>query len=38
MIPGGPPTPQMYRASEIIGVPALGLTMKGAPERNLSAS
>lgn len=33
MIPGGPPLPQMYPAGEILGVPALGLTMDGAPGR-----
>lgn len=33
MIPGGPPLLQMYRAGEILGVPALGLTMDGAPPR-----
>jgi len=32
VIPGGPPLPQMYRAEEILGVPALGLRMQGAPE------
>lgn len=26
-----PPLAQMYRADEILGVPALGLTMEGAP-------
>jgi hypothetical protein len=31
MIPGGPPIPQMYRADQILGVPALGLSMLGAP-------
>lgn len=31
VIPGGEPMPQMYAAGEILGVPALGLTMKGAP-------
>lgn len=31
MVPGGPPLPQMYRAGEILGVPALGLQMLGAP-------
>lgn len=30
-IPGGPPMPQQMRADEILGVPALGLTMDGAP-------
>jgi hypothetical protein len=35
-IPGGPPVPQMYRAGEIVGVPGLGLSMDGAPERVLS--
>lgn len=30
-VPGGPPLPQMYRATEILGVPALGLSMAGAP-------
>lgn len=34
-IPGGPPVPQMYAPGEIIGVPALGLSMDGAPERSL---
>lgn len=38
MIPGGPPLPQMYRADEILGVPALGLRMDGAPERDTSAT
>lgn len=28
---GVEPMPQMYRAEEILGVPALGLTMDGAP-------
>lgn len=32
-IPGGPPIPQVYRADEILGVPALGLRMDGAPPR-----
>jgi hypothetical protein len=31
-IPGGDPLPQMYRAGEILGVPALGLRMDGAPD------
>lgn len=31
LAPGGRPLPQMYRAEEILGVPALGLTMDGAP-------
>ena len=31
MVPGGPPLPQMYRADTILGVPALGLQMDGAP-------
>lgn len=31
MVPGGPPLPQMYRADAILGVPALGLHMDGAP-------
>ncbi len=35
MVPGGPPLPQMYRADAILGVPALGLRMDGAPERTL---
>lgn len=30
-IPGGPPLPQVYRVGEIVGVPALGLAMEGAP-------
>jgi hypothetical protein len=30
-IPGGDPLPQQYRAGEILGVPALGLSMDGAP-------
>ena len=30
-IPGGPPLPQMYQWGEILGVPALGLSMDGAP-------
>jgi hypothetical protein len=30
-IPGGPPLPQMYPAGQILGVPALGLSMRGAP-------
>lgn len=34
MIPGGPPLPQMYRADAILGVPALGLSMQGAPDRD----
>ena len=38
MIPGGPPVPQQYRAREILGIPALGLSMDGAPPRSLSAS
>lgn len=29
--PDSPPLAQMYRADEILGVPALGLTMGGAP-------
>lgn len=29
--PYGPPMPQMYRADTILGVPALGLHMTGAP-------
>lgn len=33
LVPGGPPLPQMYRADAILGVPALGLRMDGAPER-----
>ncbi len=33
MVPGGPPLPQMYRADAILGVPALGLQMDGAPSR-----
>jgi hypothetical protein len=32
MVPDGPPLPQTYRADEILGVPALGLRMDGAPE------
>lgn len=31
MVPGAPPLPQMYRADTILGVPALGLRMDGAP-------
>lgn len=31
MAPGHPPMPQMYRADNILGVPALGLHMHGAP-------
>jgi hypothetical protein len=31
MVPGGAPLPQMYRADAILGVPALGLRMDGAP-------
>lgn len=31
---GGPPLPQMYRAGDILGVPALGLRMEGAAERD----
>jgi hypothetical protein len=30
-IPGGEPMPQMYPAGQILGIPALGLTMEGAP-------
>lgn len=30
-LPGGEPLPQMYRAGEILGVPAWGLSMHGAP-------
>lgn len=30
-----PPLPQMYAAGEILGVPALGLQMAGAPDRTL---
>lgn len=37
-IPGGPPVPQMYRAGEILGIPGLGLSMDGAPDRSLSPS
>ncbi len=33
LVPGGPPLPQMYRADAILGVPALGLQMDGAPPR-----
>lgn len=29
MVPGEPPLPQMYRADDILGVPALGLRMDG---------
>jgi hypothetical protein len=32
MVPGGPPLPQMYRAEAILGVPAPGLRMDGAPD------
>ena len=32
LIPDGPPMPQMYRVGEILGVPALGLHMDGAPD------
>lgn len=32
-VPGGPPMPQKYPSGEILGVPALGLSMDGAPER-----
>lgn len=32
-VPGGDPIPQMYPAGEILGVPALGLSMDGAPPR-----
>lgn len=35
MAPGVPPLPQMYRADQILGVPALGLQMAGAPTRVL---
>lgn len=31
MVPGGEPLPQMYRADDILGVPALGLSMDGVP-------
>jgi len=31
--PGAPPLPQAYRAEEILGVPALGLSHEGAPPR-----
>lgn len=31
-IPGGEPLPQMYPADQILGIPALGLTMQGVPE------
>lgn len=31
MVPGGTPLPQMYRADDILGIPALGLTMDGVP-------
>lgn len=31
MAPGIPPLPQLYRADTILGVPALGLRMDGAP-------
>ncbi len=30
-IPAGPPLPQMYAAGDILGVPALGMSMVGAP-------
>lgn len=33
VVPGGPPLPQMYRADAILGVPTLGLSMLGAPDR-----
>lgn len=29
---GGDPLPQMYDPREILGIPALGLSMRGAPE------
>lgn len=32
MGPGVPPLPQMYRRCEILGIPALGLTMAGLPD------
>lgn len=32
-VPGGEPLPQMYPIGEILGVPALGLSMNGAPPR-----
>lgn len=32
-IPGGAPLPQMYHAGSILGVPAIGLQMDGAPQR-----
>jgi len=35
MAPGAPPLPQMYRADTILGVPALGLHMDGAPQANV---
>lgn len=35
MAPGVAPLPQMYRADQILGVPALGLQMAGAPTRTL---
>lgn len=31
MVPGGEPLSQMYRADSILGVPAMGLRMDGAP-------
>lgn len=31
LVPGGRPVRQMYDAAEIVGVPALGLSMEGAP-------
>lgn len=33
MVPDDDPLPQMYRADAILGVPALGLSMQGAPGR-----
>lgn len=35
LAPDVAPLPQMYRADQILGVPALGVTMTGAPERVL---
>lgn len=31
LAPGRPPVPQVYRAGEILGIPAAGLRMDGAP-------
>ena len=37
MVPGVPPLPQMYRADQILGIPALGLQQAGAPHQVSSA-